>query len=216
VHRVVDLGRTFRSVDQIAFAAKKFVLQNPAQLTKTVIPAGTTTVPALRVVSTLRDNADEKLRQVLRSLQDIAVPEGKKASVLLLGRNRYNETPDLLQLRQAFPDLKRAFKTIHSSKGQEADHVILVNLFRGRSGFPSEIVDDPLLSLVSPEAEPFENAEERRVIYVALTRARRTVTLMSAASKQSAFVTELLDDPEYGVVGDVAHDQPPGPRQRAP
>ena len=127
--------------------------------------------------------------------------------MLLLGRNRYNEPTDLAQLRRAFPRLDIAFKTIHSSKGQEADHVILVNLYRGRTGFPSEIVDDPLLSLVSPEAEAFENAEERRVMYVALTRARHTVALMSAASKQSAFVTELLDDPEYGVVGDVEQDQ---------
>jgi DNA helicase-4 len=83
----------------------------------------------------------------------------------------------------------------------------LLNLYRGRTGFPSEIVDDPLLSLVSPDAEPFENAEERRVMYVALTRARHTVTLMGSASKQSTFVTELLDDPEYGVVGSVASDQ---------
>jgi len=207
VHRVVDLGRTFRSVDQIAYAAKKFVLENPAQLNKVVIPAGTTEIPALKVVSTLRGNADEKLRLVLGALHDIAATEGKKTSVLLLGRNRYNEPSNLGQLRRSFPSLDIAFKTIHSSKGQEADHVILVNLFRGRTGFPSEIVDDPLLSLVSPEAEPFENAEERRVMYVALTRARHTVTLMSAASKQSAFVTELLDDPEYGVVGDIEQEQ---------
>ena len=34
VHRTVDLGRTFRSVDQIAFAARTFVLRNPAQIDK--------------------------------------------------------------------------------------------------------------------------------------------------------------------------------------
>ena len=201
VHRVVDLGRTFRSVDQIANAAKRFVLQNPAQLKKTVIPAGTTEVPALRVVSTFRHDADEKLKQVLRSLNRDTVPDGKRTSVLLLGRYRYLAPSGLPQLRREFPSLDIAFKTIHSSKGLEADHVIILSLYRGRTGFPSEIVDDPLLSLVSPDAEAFENAEERRVMYVALTRARYTVTLMGSASKQSAFVTELLDDPEYGVVG---------------
>lgn len=207
VHRVVDLGRTFRSVDKIAHAAKKFVLQNPAQLEKIVIPAGTTDDPALRVVSTFRHDADEKLKQVLRSLHKEAESEGKPASVLLLGRYRYLEPSNLKQLKREFPNLDITFKTIHSSKGLEADHVILLNLYRGRTGFPSEIVDDPLLSLVSPDAEPFENAEERRVMYVALTRARHTVTLMGSASKQSAFVTELLDDPEYGVVGSGASDQ---------
>jgi len=60
---------------------------------------------------------------------------------------------------------------------------------------------------LTPDAEPFENAEERRVMYVALTRARKTVTLMSSASKQSAFVSELLDDPEYAVVGQEEQEQ---------
>jgi hypothetical protein len=32
MHRSVDLGRTFRSVDKIAFAAEQFVLRNPAQI----------------------------------------------------------------------------------------------------------------------------------------------------------------------------------------
>lgn len=200
VHRTVDLGRTFRSVDQIANAAKRFVLKNPAQLKKTVIPAGIANAPALEVVSTFRHDADQKLIQVLRSLG--AGPDKKKTTtVLLLGRYRHLAPERLPQLRRDFPHLDIAFKTIHSSKGLEADHVIVLSLFRGRTGFPSEIVDDPLLSLVSPDAEPFENAEERRVMYVALTRARKGVTLMSSASKQSAFVTELLEDPEYGIVG---------------
>jgi DNA helicase-4 len=89
VHRVVDLSRTFRSVDQIAHAAKKFVLQNPAPLNKTVIPAGIAAVPALRVVSTFRHDADEKLNQVLRSLHEDTAADGKRTSVLLLGRYRY-------------------------------------------------------------------------------------------------------------------------------
>ena len=43
VHRTVDLGRTFRSVDQIAFAARTFVLRNPSQIDKKIVPAGTAT-----------------------------------------------------------------------------------------------------------------------------------------------------------------------------
>lgn len=30
VHRMVDLGRTFRTVDKIALVARRFVLRNPA------------------------------------------------------------------------------------------------------------------------------------------------------------------------------------------
>lgn len=83
-------------------------------------------------------------------------------------------------LKRQFPRLQLSFKTIHASKGLQADHVVLLNADSGRTGFPSEIVDDPLLTLVSPEEEMFENAEERRVMYVAMTRARFTLTLLAS------------------------------------
>jgi Superfamily I DNA and RNA helicases len=131
-----------------------------------------------------------KLYEVLASQSAAVPPEAKPASVLLLGRYRFNE-PDMQGLRRSFPRLKINFKTIHASKGLEADHVILLNADSGRTGFPSEIVDDPLLSLVSPEEEAFQNAEERRVMYVAMTRARHTLVILASNARPSAFVTEL-------------------------
>lgn len=199
IHRTVDLGRTFRSVDKIAFAARRFVLRNPTQLTKTVVPAGTSKGPAIQIVSTFRHDSEQKLYTVLSTLQARAKSEGASISVLLLGRYRHSAPGNLRKLKEEHPNLDITFKTIHSSKGLEADHVVLLEVFSGRTGFPSEIVDDPLLTMVSPEAEPFEHAEERRVMYVAMTRARETLTIMASSARQSAFVGELLDDVEYGV-----------------
>ncbi len=198
VHRTVDLGRTFRSVDQIAFAARTFVLRNPAQIDKKIVPAGTATEPAIRVVSVSKGEDEAKLNELLAALSAAATPEAKPATVLFLGRYRFNE-PDMQGLRRRFPRLKISFKTIHASKGLEADHVVLLNADSGRMGFPSEIVDDPLLSLVSPEEEAFQNAEERRVMYVAMTRARHTLTILASNARPSSFVTELRKDPAYGI-----------------
>ena len=203
VHRSVDLGRTFRSVDQIAFAARTFVLRNPAQIQKQIVPAGTATEPAIRLMTVSKGEDEAKLSEVLTAMSAAASPEVKPATVLLLGRYRFVE-PDLRDLRRRFPRLKIAFKTIHASKGLEADHVILLNADSGRTGFPSEIVDDPLLSLVSPEEEAFQNAEERRVMYVAMTRARHTLTILASNARPSSFVTELKKDPAYGTLA------PPG------
>ena len=198
VHRTVDLGRTFRSVDQIAFAARTFVLRNPAQIQKHIVPAGIATEPAIRMVTVSKGEDEGKLYEALTALAASLAPDAKAATVLLLGRYRFVE-PDMQDLRRRYPRLKISFKTIHASKGLEADHVILLNADSGRMGFPSEIVDDPLLSLVSPEEEAFRNAEERRVMYVAMTRARHTLTILASNARPSSFVIELRKDPAYGI-----------------
>jgi DNA helicase-4 len=106
---------------------------------------------------------------------------------------RYGFDRDVVP-RSAPPELRVRFRTVHSSKGLEADFVILPNVGSGTYGFPSEIVDDPVLALAMSEADPFPHAEERRLFYVALTRARRQVTLVGVQGRESAFVTELLKD----------------------
>jgi len=88
------------------------------------------------------------------------------------------------------------FKTVHSSKGLQADFVIILGLETGFYAFPAEISDDPLLQLVMPQAEYFENAEERRLFYVAMTRARHGVYVLGSEYFPSPFLSELMDDEE--------------------
>lgn len=199
VHRTVDLGRTFRSVDKIALAARRFVLRNPAQITKTVIPAGETDELSIRIAWTRRDTGEQTLDDAVAALAATKGKRGGKPSILILGRYRFLR-PDVGRLQRQNPGATITFKTIHASKGLEADHVIILGVDNARMGFPSMIVDDPLLSLVSPEAEPYPNAEERRVMYVAITRARRTVTILASEARPSVFVEELMKEPEFGVV----------------
>jgi DNA helicase-4 len=48
---------------------------------------------------------------------------------------------------------------------------MLLNVTKGILGFPSQIVDDPVLQLAMPQPDVFPMAEERRLFYVAITRA---------------------------------------------
>ena len=199
VHRTVDLGRTFRSVDKIAHAARRFVLQNPAQIEKQVEPAGTSDGPAIRLLCYRPAEAEQALRQALQDVQCRTAGAGR-SSVLLLGRYQFVRPPNLATLQTDFPDLNIHFRTIHAAKGLEADHVIILRVTSGRMGLPSEIIDDSLLDMVLPEAEPFEHAEERRLFYVALTRARTNVIILADREAPSVFVRELAADPRYGIV----------------
>ena len=89
------------------------------------------------------------------------------------------------------------FLTAHSSKGLEADNVFIL-ADRERGGFPNTVSDE-LSDLFETRDEGIPLAEERRVFYVAMTRARRRLFIVNrtdedhyAQSARSPFVTELL------------------------
>ena len=97
-----------------------------------------------------------------------------------------------------------SYRTVHAAKGLEADYVMVLGVCVGCYGFPSEITDDPLLELVLTKQERHPNAEERRVFYVALTRARRRAYVLEQGGQRSACVEELLDAGRVGVFGEAA------------
>ncbi|WP_167649710.1 topoisomerase DNA-binding C4 zinc finger domain-containing protein [Polymorphobacter fuscus] len=64
----------------------------------------------------------------------------------------------------------------------------------GPKGFPSQIQDDSLLQIPMPAPDPFPMAEERRLFYVALTRARREVWIYTGLDQVSRFLIEMETD----------------------
>jgi DNA helicase-4 len=113
-------------------------------------------------------------------------------SVNVLGR--YSHQRDVLP-RNHPKNLDVTFRTMHGSKGLEADYVVIPGMTTGSYGIPSNIRDDVVLHLAMPVSESFAYAEERRLLYVALTRARREVVLIAPPDSMSPFVVELLKDP---------------------
>ena len=137
----------------------------------------------------------DAVAEVLKRIAD----DDEAASVLVLGR--YGFTEELLGPRDKWPAaLQIKFSTMHSAKGMEADYVIALDVISGRWGFPSEIADDPVLNLVLGIASDFPNAEERRLFYVALTRAKKKAFVMTVDEVQSSFVTELEESKYDGLV----------------
>ncbi len=185
-----DLETTFRCSDGLCDVATRFVLSNPAQIVKKVRPVRRVGGPGV-CIGVGGDGANPLLHQALDRIATEAAQMEGRPSVLLLGRYRHL-MPDMRLLQRNHPGLDLSYRTVHAAKGLEADYVVVLGICTGRYGFPTEITDDPLLDLVLAAPEEHPNAEERRIFYVALTRAKRRTYLLEEGGPRSAFVEELL------------------------
>ena len=180
------LQESFRLNDKLCQFSTRFVLQNPLQIKKTIENAIPKNEPSVTII---RGKTEAKIREIL---EDISKRSDKKQSVFIIGRyNRLKE--EYLKDFPKKPYVNVEYTTAHSSKGREADYVILIGMKGGKIGFPCQIVDDPVLDIVLAKADPFPNAEERRLFYVALTRAKKHVYIIDdPAFISSSFVSEIL------------------------
>ena len=179
------LSKTFRFGDGILGPSTEFVLSNPEQLKRTLTSASVTVDRGITVIY-----ADDPANGLQRAREDIQTSaRGNGHSVLVLGR--YKSSEKALQGKTPSEE----FSTVHRAKGREADYVVVLDLKDGRWGFPSRIEDNSLLELVLPPASEgaYLFAEERRLFYVAMTRARVGVYLLTDPTRPSTFVTELLE-----------------------
>ncbi len=198
---VLKLERTFRCPQPICDVSSRFVMKNPNQLPKRVV-SSTQEFPrsVAAIAAASDDHVGGVIRKQLGELNDQigagAVPAGRggRVSVFILGRYRHQESLVPHRELKKWRHLDVKFSTVHASKGLEADYVIIPGLTRDGAAFPSRASDDPVLRLAMPMSEKFRHAEERRLFYVALTRARRSVTLLTVSGRESPFLVELVKE----------------------
>ncbi|MDI1279260.1 UvrD-helicase domain-containing protein, partial [Methylobacter sp.] len=181
------LDKTFRFNNKIGDVASRFVMKNPTQIVKKIHSHHVIEQPAVSLIKTSQDQVG-----LSAALSAISTKTNENATVLILARFNFRK-PDLSTLKRQYPKLRLEFMSVHASKGKEADYVVVLGLEKGKHGFPSEKVTHPLLDLLLPQAEAYAHAEERRLFYVALTRAKKHVYLVSDVHKASNFIRELID-----------------------
>ncbi len=198
--KTVALDYSFRFDDQVSFVASNFVQKNPLQLEKEIKTIKKQLHNKFSICVYWNSSDGTKVENTLNDLNSILSLIVKKEgntqkSVKILDRYNFN-LKGLESIKHRYQTLKIDFTSVHSSKGLEADYVIVLNLSSGKFGFPSRIEDDPVLNIVIPESDDYLDAEERRLFYVALTRTRGTIFLLGDIYHKSPFLEEIHTDNE--------------------
>jgi len=196
VASTLPLDTTFRFNDQISAVATQFVMHNPEQISKQITTHSKAKKACVQI-DYYQENDDAISLLLEKKLTKIATgikAEGTTRSVLLLARFNF-QLPDsktLTALSLQYPQLNIKAMTVHGSKGQEADYVLVLAMEAGEHGFPSHKQRHPFAVMLQPDLSACPDAEERRLFYVALTRARQQVYLLCNKDNPSSFVEELV------------------------
>jgi len=177
------LDTTYRFNSRIGEVANGFIQQNPHQLTK---PLNSLVAGDKKAVTLL---AQDKLDDLLDKMSGYVKREQR---ILLLARYHHLKPAALEKAATRWPHLHLDFMTIHASKGQQADYVIILGLQEGDDAFPAPARESIMAQALLPQPEDFPDAEERRLLYVAITRARLRVWLLFNKEQPSPFV-EMLE-----------------------
>jgi DNA helicase IV len=182
-HSLTRLKTSFRYNDSIADVAGTFIMKNPEQHQKDI----NTLVPVSSPqVYLLTDNLDpQRIIDVIRSKD----PDG---NIAVLARYNFllNEVREKLSTNLGNHNVK--YWTFHRSKGLEVDYCILLGFKQGGSGFPTENKSDEAVEALLPSLDGFLYSEERRLMYVALTRAKKKTYLLADPLAPSVFIDELI------------------------
>lgn len=196
---------TYRFFQRLVDISGGFIMKNPNQLQKRIL-SGNDTGRKEYVLGKIEGYTERKTVQFMRE-KIIDLPQG--SSVYFIGRYKSdvevfrndirfqvwydNSKQKVVISLEGRKDLKMEFYTAHKSKGLQADYVFIINNKAERMGFPSKIKTPALIEQLLERSDEYPYAEERRLFYVALTRARKQVFLVTVKDNISVFAQELIN-----------------------
>ena len=219
------ITKTYRNAQEIINIAGNFIQKNNAQIRKALISSKHISNPV--IIKTYTENVDRSLYngkggkfyligKTVENVMDDILKENPKSSILLLGRYgfdgynlcrsadfKYDDRKGYLW-SEKYNAVYLNFMTVHRAKGLGYDNVIIINARNDMYGFPSQIQDDPVMRYVVNTDRTIEYAEERRLFYVALTRTKNRVYIITPQQHPSEFVLELINDnPNICIQGEL-------------
>lgn len=194
---VYELEHDYRLAPEIRKITDTFINQNPAQQVKpnlmeqvkpNKLGAFAAKLMAPKHQNAIYTSPDSEIIELLDKLSGFAP---KSSRILFTAQYLYQIPSMIASLHSRWPHFEFIFKPFNQLHGVESDFTFVFGLQQFGDSFPAFIRDTALEKHLLPTMERFLDAEMRRWMYVAMTRARQSTWLLHDANKPSIFINEL-------------------------
>jgi len=206
------IEKIYRFGEPTVSVSSTFILKNPKQIGKVISPPPDSHTPIYYHLSDSNNDDTNAVKEIFEQLvlnHNIKeLIENDKIHII----GRYNQdadrinSPEFTVLKTQTETtinwhqkgikepLKIPFITAHKAKGLTTGITILLNCNSGSMGFPATQISDPVLELLLAHPDDYLYSEERRLFYVAITRAELETHIISSKDNISPFVFEINKD----------------------
>lgn len=200
----VFIEKTYRSPQELIDIAGNFIMKNDSQFKKS-LKSDTSIENPIKIVY---DDNPDSIYNLINNLSK------ESERVFILGRHNADiddfifGTDLVKKSKNEYKEISNSYgtidnveyRTVHKAKGLEADYVVLINVFNQQVGFPNKLYPPYFMNLMHDWDYDKKLDEERRLFYVAITRAKKGVYIFTRDYKQSEYIDELINENDLELI----------------
>lgn len=184
--KLIKLNLNYRSTQHIVGASNEVIKHNKFKVAKEIFASKKS---EHKIVVYSGNNEDENLDFCVKRVRELLEEGLNHEDILFLYRRTKMYTPFFFRFKNE--NLRVQAKTIHGAKGLEAKVVFIIGLNDGSGGFPDIWLEDRIFQVIKKANHDLLLEEERRLFYVALTRAKDKLFLITEKGRESSFIKEI-------------------------
>ena len=194
--KVITLNLNYRSTQNIVGASNEVIKHNKFKVEKDIQASKKS---EHKIVVYSGGSEDENIQFCLDKVRELQNTGLTSEDILFLYRRTHMYNPGAYSNRPSYSKrfykegIKIQAKTIHAAKGLEAKVVFIIGLTEGNGGFPDIWLEDRIFQVIKKANHDLLMEEERRLFYVAITRAKDKLFLITEKGNESSFLKEIPD-----------------------
>jgi DNA helicase-4 len=191
--RVVKLNLNYRSTQHIVGASNEVIKHNKFKVDKDIHSSKQS---EHKIVVFAGSSDEQNIQFAIEEVRKFQKEGLTSEDILFLYRRSKMFSNSFSQDKSYYhrlkdEGLKVQGKTIHAAKGLEAKVVFIIGLTEGDGGFPDIWLEDRIFQTIKKANHDLLLEEERRLFYVAMTRAKEKLFLITEKGNESSFLKEI-------------------------